>query len=402
MRIIIARAAILVFLAALWSAGARAEDAKPIVVGVLTDMSGSSMDLAGPGSFAATQMAVEDFGGSVLGRPVQVISGDHQLKADVGAAVARDWYDTKGVELIVDVPVSAVGLAVQGISKEKHKLFITSGTLTSDFTSKFCSPYSMQWNFDTTALANSTMRTELQLGLKSWFFLTADYAFGEALQRDATKVIVADGGTVVGSVRHPFNNPDLTSFVVQALASDAQGIALANGPPDNVTALKEAAEFGLASSGKTMAGLFFIITDIRALGLKAAQGLTFTEAFYWNFDDATRAWSQRFYTRMGKMPTSAQAADYSSVTHWLKAVQTAGTLDAASVAEKMRATPVEDVFARHGHLRPDGAMVHDLYLVKVLAPEQSHGPWDVYQVLATVPGDTSFPRIEDEDCPLTK
>jgi branched-chain amino acid transport system substrate-binding protein len=362
-------------------------------------MSGSSMDLAGPGSAAATQMAVDDFGGTVLGRPLKVISADHQLKADVGANIARRWYD-EGVDLILDVPVSAVGLAVKAVSTQKKQLFITSGTLTSDFTSKLCSPYSMQWNFNTTALANATARTAVQQGLKRWFFLTADYAFGYSLEHDATKVIVENGGTVVGSVKHPFNNSDLSSFVVQAMSSDAQAIGLANGPPDNVTALKEAREFGLASSGKSIVGLFFIITDIRALGLPVAQSLIFTEAFYWDENDATRAWSKRFFDKMGKMPTSAQAADYSAATHWLQAVKATGTTDAAVVAEKMREMPVDDMFAHNGHLRSDGAMVHDLLLVKVKAPDQSSNPWDLYQILAKIPGDQVFPRIEDEQCPL--
>lgn len=392
-----------VLLTAAWlgcvGASALADEVKPITLGVLTDMSGSSMDLAGPGSVAATQMAVDDFGGTVLGRPLKVIAADHQLKADVGASIARRWYD-EGVDLILDVPVSAVGLAVKAISTEKKKLFITSGTLTSEFTSKLCSLYSMQWNFNTTALANATARAAVQQGLKRWFFLTADYAFGYALEQDATKVIVANGGTVVGSIRHPFNNSDLTSFVMQAMASDAQAIGLANGPPDNVTALKEATEFGVAAAGKSIVGLFFVITDIRALGLSAAQGLIFTEAFYWDEDEATRAWSKRFYEKTGKMPTSVQAADYSAATHWLQAVKEAWTTDAAAVAERMRAMPVNDMFAHGGHLRADGAMVHDLLLVKVKRPDQSSGPWDLYQIVAKVPGDQVFPRLEDEQCQL--
>jgi branched-chain amino acid transport system substrate-binding protein len=373
----------------------------PITVGVLTDMTGSSRDMTGPGSVTAAEMAVEDFGGAVLGRPVTVISGDHQLKADVGAGIARHWYD-EGVDLIVDVPVSAVGLAVQAVAKEKQKIMITSGTLTSDFTSKFCTPYSMQWAFNTTAIANGTARTAVQQGLKRWFFLTADYAFGHAMERDATKVVLASGGSVAGSVDHPFNNPDLTSFVVRALASDAQAIALANGPPDNVTAIKQAREFGLESSGKTMIGLFVVITDIRALGLAAAQGLILTEAFYWDTDEATRAWSKRFFDRTQAMPTAMQAADYSATLHWLKAVKAAGTTNADAVGAAMRATPVDDMFAHHGTLRRDGAMVHDMVLLKVKTPAESRGPWDVYNVLATVPGAETFPRLEDEVCPISQ
>jgi branched-chain amino acid transport system substrate-binding protein len=343
---------------------------------------------------------VDDFGGSVLGRPVKVISGDHQLKPDVGAGIARRWYDEGGVSLIVDVPVSAVGLAVQGVAREKHKLFVTSATLASDFIGKFCSPYSMQWVFNTTALANGTVRTMLGRGAKSWYFLTADYAFGLGMERDATAVITQSGGAVAGSVRHPFNTPDLTSFVVRAMGSDAQVIALANGPPDNVTAIKEANEFGLAKSGKSIVSLFMVINDVNALGLPAAQNLVLTSGFYWDLDDRTRSWSKRFFGRMGKMPSAMQASDYSSVTHWLKSVQAAGTLDADAVGAKMRELPVEDMFARHARLRVDGALVHDLYLVQVKTPAESKAPWDYYKVLATIPGEQAFPKLGELGCPL--
>jgi branched-chain amino acid transport system substrate-binding protein len=377
---------------------AAAQDA--VTVGVLTDMSNNSSDFTGPGSVTAAQMAVDDFGGSVLGRPVRVISGDHQLKPDVGAGIARRWYDEAGVSLIVDVPVSAVGLAVQGVAREKHKLFVTSATLAADFIGKFCTPYSMQWVFNTTALANGTVRSMLGRGAKSWYFLTADYAFGTGMERDATAVINQSGGSVVGSVRHPFNTPDLTSFVVRAMGSDAQVIALANGPPDNVTMIKEANEFGLAKSGKSIASLFMVINDVHALGLPAAQNLVLTSGFYWDLDDRTRTWSKRFFDKMGKMPSAMQASDYSSVSHWLKAVQAAGTLDADAVGAKMRAMPVDDMFARNAHLRVDGALVHDLYLVQVKTPAESTEPWDYYKVLATIPGDQAFPRLEDSACPL--
>lgn len=371
----------------------------PITIGVLTDMSGSSMDLSGPGSVLATQMAVEDFGGGVLGRKVRVISGDHQLKADIGAGIARRWYDTDGVDLILDVPVSAVGLAVQQVSREKRRLFITTGTGTSDFTGKFCSPYAMQWGFDTTALANGTARALLDRGAKKWFFLAADYAFGASLERDAAKVVREMGGTVLGEVKHPFNATDLTSFVVQAQASGADVIGLANGPPDNVTAIKAAAEFG-GGKGPMMAGLFVVITDIHGLGLSAAQGLLLTESFYWDFDDRTRAWSRRFYDRMGKMPTSVQAADYSAASHYLLAVKEVGTTDPDAVAQKMRDLPVEDMFARRGRLRVDGLMVHDLFLAQVKRPAESKASWDYYKILSTISGERAFPRLEDEGCPL--
>jgi branched-chain amino acid transport system substrate-binding protein len=381
---------------------ARAQTAaEPVRIGVLTDLTGPSRDMNGPGSVVATQMAVEDFGGSVLGRPVTTRTGDILMKPDIGSTIARQWYD-EGVDLIVDVPVSPVGLAVQAVSNEKKKLFITAPTLTSDFTGKFCTPYSMQWAFNATALANGTARAVVASGLKRWFFVTQDNAFGHSMERDASAVILAEGGTIAGSIAHPFGTPDMTSFVVSAMASNAQAIALAGGPPDNIAAIKQAGEFGLATSGKTLVGLFTGISDVHALGLPAAQGLILTEAFYWDTDDATRAFAKRFFARRQAMPTSIQAADYSATLHWLKAVQAAGTTDALAVAAKMRAMPVDDMFAHHGTLRRDGLMVHDLMLVKVKTPAQSNGPWDVYDVLATVPGDTAFPRIEDEACAIAR
>lgn len=373
----------------------------PIVIGVLTDLTGPSRDMNGPGSVEAVRMAVEDFGGSVLGRGVTVMAGDMLMKPDVGSGVARKWYDD-GVDLIVGVPVSPVGLAVQAVSKEKKRLMITTATLTSDFTSKFCTPYSMQWTFNATALANATAGAAVRSGLKRWFFITQDNAFGHSLERDAAKVLLANGGSVAGSIAHPFGTADMTSFVVRAMASDAQAIGLAGGLPDNVSTIKQAGEFGFATSGKTMVGLFTGIHDIHALGLAAAQGLVVTEAYYWDANDAARAFGKRFFARHGSMPSSAQAADYSAVGHWLKAVKAAGTTDAEPVAERMRAMPVEDMFAHKGTLRRDGLMVHDLMLVKVKAPAASTGPWDVYTVLETVPGAAAFPRIEDEECALAR
>jgi len=374
----------------------------PVVIGVLADLSGPTMDMTGPGSVLATQMAVDDFGGTVLGRPIKVISADEQLKPDIGAQIARRWYDTEGVDLIVDVPSSAVGLAVQQVSREKERLFITTPTLTADFTGKFCSPYAMQWNFDTTALANGTARAIVARGKKTWFFLTADYAFGISMEHDAARVIEANGGDVIGEVRHPFNAADLTSFVVQAQASGAEVIGLASGPPDNMLAIREASEFGLAKSSQIMAGLFVVITDIHAAGLQATQGLLLTDSFYWDADDASRAWSKRFFAKLAKMPTSVQAADYSATLHFLKAVKAAGTTDALLVGAKMRALPVEDFFAHHGTLRIDGLMVHDLLLAQVKTPQDSKAPWDYYRILATIPGEQAFPPLEGEGCALAK
>jgi branched-chain amino acid transport system substrate-binding protein len=361
-----------------------------VKIGVLTDMSGPSANADGPGSVAATQMAVDDFGGSVLGKPIAVIAADHQIKPDLAAGIARQWYDTEQVDLIVDVPVSAVGLAVQNVANERKKLLIVHSTGTADFHGKFCTPYGIQWVFDTHALAVGTAQEVTKRGGNTWFFLTADYAFGHALERDASQVIVKNGGKVLGSVSHPFATPDLSSFILQAQASKAKIIGLASGPPDNINAIKLGGEFGIFQGGQQMAGLLVLITDVQALGLKAAQGLVLTTSFYWDMDDKTREWSKRFFAKMNRMPTMWQAGVYSSVTNYLKAVKAAGTDDPLKVAAKMRETPIEDFFARNGHLRADNLMVHDLVLVQVKAPEESKYPWDYYKILTHISGEDAF------------
>ena len=372
-----------------------------VKIGVLTDLSGPAATPTGPGSVAAAEMAVADFGGTVLGKPIQVISADHQLKPDVAAGIAREWYDRGQVDLIVDVPVSAVGLAVQGVANEKKKLFITHSTGTADFHGKFCSPYTMQWVFDTHALAVGTAQEVVKRGGTSWFFLTADYAFGYSLEKDASDVIKANGGTVVGAVRHPFRTPDLSSFILQAQASKAKIIGLASGPPDNVNAIKLGGEFGLFAGGQQMAGLLVLITDVDGLGLKAAQGLVLTTSFYWDMDDKTREWSKRYFAKMNKIPSMWQAGVYSSVMHYLNAIKATGTDDPLKVAAKMREVPVEDFFSRNGKLREDGLMVHDLVLVQVKKPEESKYPWDYYQILAHIPGEQAF-GPPNPACPLVK
>jgi branched-chain amino acid transport system substrate-binding protein len=361
-----------------------------VKIGVLTDLSGPASTATGQGSVTAAQMAVEDFGGKVLGKPITVISADHQIKPDIAAGIARQWYDVDQVDLIVDVPVSAVGLAVQSIANDRKKLFITHSTGTADFHGKFCSPYAMQWVFDTHALAVGTAQEVVKRGGDTWFFLTADYAFGHSLENDATKVITANGGKVIGSVSHPFATADLSSFILQAQASKAKIIGIASGPPDNVNAIKLGGEFGIFLGGQQMAGLLVLITDVNALGLKAAQGLLLTTSFYWDMDDKTREWSKRFFAKINKMPTMWQAGVYSSVMHYLKAIQAAGTDEPLKVAAKMREMPVEDFFARNGHLREDGLMVHDLVLVQVKKPEDSKYPWDYYQILTHIPGEQAF------------
>ncbi len=361
-----------------------------VKIGVLTDMAGPSATADGPGSVAAAQMAVEDFGGQVLGKPITVISADHQIKPDLAAGIARQWYDRDQVDLIVDVPVSAVGLAVQNVANERKKLLIVHSTGTADFHGKFCSPYAMQWVFDTRALAVGTAQEVTKRGGDTWFFLTADYAFGHSLERDASQVVMQNGGKVVGSVRHPFATPDLSSFILQAQASKAKIIGLASGPPDNINAIKLGGEFGIFKGGQQMAGLLVLITDVHALGLQAAQGLVLTTSFYWDMDDKTREWSKRFLAKINHMPTMWQAGVYSSVIHYLNAVKAAGTDEPLAVAAKMRAAPVEDFFAHNGHLREDGLMVHDLILVQVKKPEESKYPWDYYQILAHIPGEQAF------------
>jgi branched-chain amino acid transport system substrate-binding protein len=384
------------------SPAARAQVSDDVVkIGVLTDMNGPSSAADGPGSVAAAQMAVEDFGGKVLGKPISVISGDHQIKPDVGAGIARRWYDTEKVDLIVDVPVSAVGLAVQNIANEKKRLLIVHSTGTADFHGKFCSPYAIQWVFDTRALAVGTAKEVVKRGGDSWFFLTDDYAFGHSLEKDASAVIAANGGKVVGSVRLPFATPDVSSFILQAQASKAKIIGIAAGPPNNTNEIKAAGEFGIFRGGQQMAGLLVLITDVHSLGLPAAQGLLLTTSFYWDMDLPARDWSLRFFGKMNRMPTMWQAGVYSSVMNYLKAVQASGTDDPLKVAAKMRETPIEDFFARHGRLREDNLMVHDLMLVQVKTPEESKYPWDYYKVLTTISGNDAF-GPPDPACAMVK
>ena len=384
------------------STGASAQISDDMVkIGVLTDMSGPASTPTGQGSVTAAQMAVDDFGGKVLGKPISVIVGDLQIKPDIGSAIARRWYDTEQVDLIVDVPVSAVGLAVESIANEKHKMFITHSTGSANFHGKFCSPYALQWVYDTHALAVGTAQEVVKRGGDSWFFITDDYAFGHSLERDATEVINKNGGKVLGSVRPPFATPDLSSFVLQAQASKAKIIGIAGGPPNNTTEIKTGAEFGVFKGGQQMTGLLVLITDIHALGLPAAQGLLLTTSFYWDMDDMTREWSKRYFAKMNRMPTMWQAGVYSSVMNYLNAIKETGTDEPLKVAAKMREKPIEDFFSRHGKLREDGLMVHDLMLVQVKTPEESKYPWDYYKILSHIPGDEAF-GPPNPACPLVK
>lgn len=387
--------------ATLTTAGRSAHAATtPVKIGVLTDMTAGSADMSGSGSVAAARLAIADAGGNALGQPIQLIFADHQMKPDVGGMLAANWYDTQDVDLIADVPFSAVGLAVQGVSRQKKKLMITSGTGADDFTGKLCSPYSMQWTFDSTALANGTAATLVNRGAKSFYFITPDYAFGHSMERVATAVITAKGGTVLGHSVYPFGTPDMSSYLLAAQASGADVIAISGGPPDNINCVKQAASFGIGRGKQQLASMLAFINDIHAIGLQVAQGLVLTTSFYWDLNDATRAWSARFFKENGKMPSMTQAGVYSGVLHYLKAVQAVGTKDPEAVAAKMRATRVDDMFARGGVLRPDGLMVHDLLLVRAKAPEQSKSDWDLYEVLSRVPGAEAFPDPKTAGCPL--
>ena len=374
----------------------------PVKLGVLTDMSSLYADNGGRGSVIAAQMAVDDFKGKVLGRPVQIIAGDHQNKADVGSAIARRWLENEGVEVILDVPNSAVALAVQGITRDKKKLFLATGAATSRLTGDDeCSPTGIHWTYDTYALSQGTTRAISRLGAKTWFFLSADYSLGSQLEADSRKVIEATGGKVVGAVKHPINTPDFSSFLLQAQSSKADVIALADAGGDFINAVKQAGEFGI-TRGQKLAGLIVFIADIDSLGLQSAQGLMLSSAFYWDLNDETRAWSKRFIERTGKVPTMIHAGTYGAVTHYLKAVEAAGTLDGPTVAAKMREMPVNDFMTHDGKIREDGRLVRDMYLFRVKSPEESRYKFDYYKLLATIPGDEAFKPMEEGGCPLLK
>ena len=373
-----------------------------VKIGVLSDMNGPASTPTGQGSVTAAQMAVDDFGGKVLDKPISVIVGDHQLKPDIGAAIARRWYDTEQVDLIVDVPVSAVGLAVQTIATEKKKLFITQSTGAADFHGKFCSPYAMQWVFDTRALATGTAKEVVKRGGDSWFFITDDYAFGHSLERDASSVVTANGAKVVGAVRPPFATADLSSFILQAQASKAKIIGIAAGPPNNINEIKTASEFGLLKGGQQMAALLALITDIHSLGLPAAQGLLLTTSFYWDMDDDTRAFAKRFAARPGmngKMPSGNQAGVYASTLAYLNAVAAAGSDDAKDVVPQMKTVKGKDKLFGDVTIRADGRVVHPMYLFEVKKPDESKYPYDYYRLVSTIP---AFRPMADGGCALVK
>ncbi len=384
---------------------ARAEfTGKVIKIGVLNDQSGLYADLAGQGSVTAAKMAVEDFGGKVDGTPIEVVFADHQNKPDVGSSIARQWYDADGVDVIVDVPTSSVALAVSQVTRDKNKVFIGSGPGTSDLTGKACSPNTVHWTYDTYALAQTTGKAEVEAGGKTWFFLTADYAFGAALERDTTAVVKAAGGQVLGDVKHPLNTTDFSSFLLQAQASKAQVIGLANAGGDTINAIKAASEFGIVKGGQKLAGLLVFLTDIHALGLQTAQGLLLSESFYWDRDAKTRAWSKKFADRNGgKMPTMVQAGVYAGVLHYLKAVKALKSdADGKAVVDEMKKLPTDDPLFGKGTIRVDGRKMHPMYLYEVKSPKESKGPWDYYKLIKEVPADQAFRPLDKDNCPLVK
>src|ERR1700761_3602364 len=373
-----------------------------VKLGVLTDMSSLYADATGKGSLAAVEMAVADYGGKGKGVLIEVISADHQNKPDVGVAIARNWYDNEKVDAILDVPTSSVALPVSALTREKNKIHINSGGGSSDLTGTACSPNTVHWTYDTYALSNVAGKAMVKRGEDTWFFVTADYAFGMALERDAANVVKEMGGKVLGDVRHPMTSPAFSSFLLQAQASKAKVIGLANAGGDTPNALKQAAEFGIVQGGQKMIALLTEITDVHSLGIKATQGLIVTDAFYWDRDDETRAFSKRFNDKVGHMPTMIQAGLYSATMHYLKAIDAIGTDDSLKVMAQMRAMPVNDFFARNGKIRIDGRMVHDMYLFEVKKPEESKSEWDLYNLLATVPGDEAFRPLDKGNCPLVK
>ncbi len=374
-----------------------------VKIGVLNDQSSLYADLTGQGSVLAARMAVEDFGAAAKGLKVEIIFADHQNKADVGANVARQWYDADKVDVIVDTPNSAVALAVNQITRDKGKAFLVSGAATSDLTGKACSPNTIHWTYDTWALANGTGNAIVRTGGDTWFFLTADYAFGLALERDTEAVVVKNGGKVLGRVRHPLNTADFSSFLLQAQASKAKIVGLANAGGDTTNAIKQGAEFGVVKGGQNFAGLLVFLTDVHGLGLQTAQGLIFTEAFYWDANEKTRAWGKKFAERnRGIHPTMIHAGVYSAVTHYLKAVDALKTDDGTKVIAKMKATPTDDPLFGKGTIRPDGRKIHPMYLFEVKKPSESKYAWDYYKVRATIPAEQAFRPIEQGDCPLVK
>lgn len=379
---------------------ARAQISDDVVrIGVLNDESGLFADLGGPGSVVAARMAAEDAGGKVLGKPVEIVFADHQNKPDIAVNLARQWFEVGKVDMAIGFDNSAVALAVEQLAADHNRIAIAGAVGTTAFTGKSCTPTEASWIYDSYALTTSLAKSVVAEGRDTWFFITVDYAFGYSLEADATAAVQAAGGKVLGSVRHPLNTADFSSYLLQAQASGAKVVAFANSAGDMVNATKQANEFGLTRN-QTMVSLLVFISDVHSMELKAAQGLKFVTGFYWDRDDASRAWSKRFFDRQGKMPTQAQASVYSAVHHYLAAITAAGTDEAKAVMAKMRELPVNDFFASNGHLRQDGRLVHDMYFAQVKTPAESTKPWDYYKILGTIPGDQAFRPMSEGGCPL--
>ncbi|SIT39406.1 ABC transporter permease [Paraburkholderia piptadeniae] len=377
-------------------------NAEPFRIGVIVDMSGVYSGIGGAGGVAAVKLAAQDFGGTVLGRPIEILSADYQNKVDVTATKVRSWYDQDDVQAVLESTDSASALALQKLGVEKRKITIFAGSATTELTGKQCSPYGVHYVYDTYALANGTARALVQAGYKRWFFLTADYAFGNSLQGQATRVVQTMGGDVVGSVKHPLSASDFASYLMQAQASKAQVVGLADAGRDTQNAVKQAAEFGLSRNNLVVAPLLIFDSDLKGMGLKTAQGLQFTTAFYWDHDDQTRAFAKKFYSATGKMPTMVQAGMYSATMHYLSAVRSSGTADSDKVMATMRATPINDFFAKDGRIEANGLMVHDMYLAEAKKPSESKGEWDLLKIRSVIPKEEAFEPLAESACPLVR
>ena len=390
------------FCLAAWGAPVWAQLSNDVVkIGVATDMSSLYADINGPGAVVATQMAIDDFGGSVMGKKIELVTGDIQNKADVAATLAGRWYDNENVDVILGAGASSSSIAIEGIAGEKKKIFLAPDPASSDITGKLCNPYTVHWVYDTAALANGTGSAVVKAGGKTWFFLTADYAFGYALQRDVAAVVEKAGGKVLGEVRAPINTSDFSSFLLQAQASKAQVIGLANAGGDTINSIKQAAEFGIVKGGQKLAGLLVFVSDIHSLGLERSQGLSLTEAFYWDLNDKTRAFSKRFAEKFkGKMPTMVQAGFYSATLAYLNAVKAAGTDNADKVMATLKAKPWDDPVFGKSYIRADGRNMHDMYLFEVKKPSESKGPWDYYNLISTIPAEQAFRPMDQGNCPM--
>jgi branched-chain amino acid transport system substrate-binding protein len=401
-------AAVLGFVATLVLSAAASAQIEPFVsgnvvkIGVLTDMSGLYADIGGPGSVEAARMAIADFGGTVNGKKIELVSADHQNNPDLGAAIANQWFGIDRVDAIAGASTSSVALAVQEVAHNRNKVLLISGAAASDLTGKACSPTSVHWTYDTVALANGTGGAVVRSGGDTWFFITADYAFGYDLERDTSKVIKQNGGWVLGSVRAPLKTADFSSFLMQAQASRAKIIGLANAGPDTINSIKQAAKLGIVEGGQKLAALLLFISDIDSLGLQIAHGLLLTSAFYWDQNDATRAWSKRFFDKTKREPTMVQAGVYGSIMHYLAAIKATGTADGPTVVKQMKATPVNDFMTKNGKIREDGTLVRDMYLFEVKKPSESRGPWDYYKQIAVLPGEEAFKLPGPNECYISR